>query len=160
RQPAGWCCPHPHSPASVLVGESAARQPHGMSEIEQGGRGMRPNLAARAGRWSAAHWKTATFGWLAPVVVARMVGNAVGTVKLTDTENTSGENARAERMLDDAHIRGNASEHVLISSARVGAASPAFRRAVHDVRTTLAQRPEVAKLQPTVVAAGGHAALV
>src|SRR5213079_3317886 len=23
------------------------------------------NLAARAGRWSASHWKTATFGWLA-----------------------------------------------------------------------------------------------
>ena len=23
------------------------------------------NLAARMGRWSAAHWKTATFGWLA-----------------------------------------------------------------------------------------------
>ena len=28
------------------------------------------NLAARMGRWSAAHWKTATFGWLAFVVVA------------------------------------------------------------------------------------------
>src|SRR5205823_1271185 len=27
------------------------------------------NLAARMGRWSAAHWKTATFGWLALVVV-------------------------------------------------------------------------------------------
>jgi hypothetical protein len=26
---------------------------------------MKPNLEARAGRWSAAHWKTATFGWLA-----------------------------------------------------------------------------------------------
>ncbi len=25
---------------------------------------MHRNLAARAGRWSAAHWKTATFGWL------------------------------------------------------------------------------------------------
>jgi hypothetical protein len=22
------------------------------------------NFAARIGRWSAAHWKTATFGWL------------------------------------------------------------------------------------------------
>ena len=28
------------------------------------------NVAARMGRWSAAHWKTATFGWLALVVVA------------------------------------------------------------------------------------------
>ena len=31
---------------------------------------MRLNLAAEAGRWSAAHWKTATFGWLGFVVVA------------------------------------------------------------------------------------------
>ena len=30
----------------------------------------RPNLAARVGRWSAAHWKTATFGWLALVLLA------------------------------------------------------------------------------------------
>src|SRR6266550_3262034 len=27
------------------------------------------NLAARVGRWSAAHWKTATFGWLALVLL-------------------------------------------------------------------------------------------
>ncbi len=32
------------------------------------------NLAARMGRWSAGHWKTATFGWLALVVVALAVG--------------------------------------------------------------------------------------
>ena len=32
------------------------------------------NLAARMGRWSAAHWKTATFGWLAFVVVAFALG--------------------------------------------------------------------------------------
>ena len=30
------------------------------------------------GRWSAAHWKTATFGWLAFVVVAFALGGAVG----------------------------------------------------------------------------------
>ena len=37
------------------------------------------NLAARMGRWSAAHWKTATFGWLALVVVAFAVGGQIGT---------------------------------------------------------------------------------
>ena len=31
------------------------------------------NLAARMGRRSAAHWKTATFGWLALVVLAPYV---------------------------------------------------------------------------------------
>ena len=28
------------------------------------------NLAARVGRWSARHWKTAVFGWLAFVLIA------------------------------------------------------------------------------------------
>ena len=37
------------------------------------------NLAERAGRWSAAHWKTATLLWLAFVVAAIAVGTAVGT---------------------------------------------------------------------------------
>ena len=37
------------------------------------------NFAARMGRWSAAHWKTATFGWLAFVVVAFGLGGLVGT---------------------------------------------------------------------------------
>ena len=37
------------------------------------------NFADHMGRWSAAHWKTATFGWLAFVVVAFMLGGVVGT---------------------------------------------------------------------------------
>ena len=46
------------------------------------------NLAARMGRWSAGHWKTATFGWLAFVVVAFGLGGAVGTK--TIDPNTAG----------------------------------------------------------------------
>ena len=34
------------------------------------------NVAARMGRWSADHWKTATFGWLALVLVAFALGSA------------------------------------------------------------------------------------
>jgi hypothetical protein len=37
------------------------------------------NLAARMGGWSARHWKTAVFGWLALVVAAFAIGGAVGT---------------------------------------------------------------------------------
>ena len=50
------------------------------------------NLAARMGRWSAAHWKTATFGWLAFVVVAFALGGMVGT------EEHRPERARAGRV--------------------------------------------------------------
>ena len=56
---------------------------------------QRETFAARAARWSAAHWKTATFGWLAFVVAAVAIGSAVGSVKLTDAEQGTGETARA-----------------------------------------------------------------
>ena len=46
----------------------------------------RPNLAARVGRWSAAHWKTATFGWLALVLLAFAVGSQVGTKQADPNE--------------------------------------------------------------------------
>ena len=45
----------------------------------------RTNLAGRAGRWSAAHWKTAFFGWLVFVFVAVFIGMGVGTNKLLDS---------------------------------------------------------------------------
>src|SRR5207247_2018155 len=46
----------------------------------------RTNLAGRAGRWSAAHWRIAFFGWLAFVAIAVFLGNAVGANKLLDSE--------------------------------------------------------------------------
>ena len=52
------------------------------------------NVAARMGRWSAAHWKTATFGWLAFVVVAFALGGMVGT-KTIDPTSTDGPASRA-----------------------------------------------------------------
>ena len=50
------------------------------------------NLAARMGRWSAAHWKTATFGWLAFVLVAFALGGMVGH------EERRPEHGRARRV--------------------------------------------------------------
>jgi hypothetical protein len=67
------------------------------------------NLAARAGRWSAAHWKTATLLWLAFVVLAVGIGRVVGTVKLTDSEQGTGETARAQAILADAGFKTPAS---------------------------------------------------
>src|SRR5207247_5192193 len=58
------------------------------------------NLAARMGRWSAAHWKTATFGWLALVVVAFAVGGQVGTKKVDPNTAGPGESGRLDRTLD------------------------------------------------------------
>src|SRR5881296_1021633 len=84
--------------AAVAAPAASARQPR--------------NVAARMGRWSAAHWKTATFGWLAFVVAAIVVGSAVGSVKLTDAEQATGEAARAQRILADAGFTQPAAESV------------------------------------------------
>ncbi len=58
-----------------------------------GGPKRSTNLAARMGRWSASHKKTAIFGWLAFIVVAVMIGNAVGTKQLDPTRSGAGESA-------------------------------------------------------------------
>ena len=46
------------------------------------------HLAARMGHWSASHRKLAIFGWLAFVVVAIVIGTAVGT-KTIDRATTT-----------------------------------------------------------------------
>src|SRR5580704_11311829 len=87
------------------------------------------NIAARAGRWSAAHWKTATLGWLAIVVLAVAIGDTVGTVPLSSAEQSVGESARAQAMLDRAGFHDHAGESVLVQSGTATAADPGFRRA-------------------------------
>ena len=60
------------------------------------------NLAARMGRWSAHHWKTAVFGWLAFVVAAFVIGNALGTSYLDENDTNVGEARKADRIISDA----------------------------------------------------------
>jgi uncharacterized membrane protein YdfJ with MMPL/SSD domain len=121
---------------------------------------MQGNLAARAGRWSAAHWKTATLGWLILVVAAVVLGTAAGTKQLTSVEDAQGETARAERILADAGFHTAAGESVLVQSTRVQAGSPAFTRAVRAVTATLAGRREVTNIRRPVVSKDGRSALV
>ncbi len=121
---------------------------------------MRPNLAARAGRWSAAHWKTATLGWLLLVAGAVVLGVSVGTRTLTDVEQSNGETARAEQILADAGIKPAAGESVLIQSRVRTVQSRSFGRALSAVSATLSARPQVTKLRAPVQSKDGHAALI
>src|SRR5262249_1293172 len=59
-------------------------------------------IAARAGVWSAQHRKIAIWGWLAFVVLAVLIGNAVGTKTLEPSEGSVGESGRADRTVADA----------------------------------------------------------
>ena len=92
---------------------------------------MRLNLAARAGRWSAAHWKTATVGWIAFVVAAVAIGGAIGT-KHIDDDGAPGESGRMARILDDGFV-SPAEESVLVQSETLTVKSPTFAAAVDDV---------------------------
>src|SRR5829696_1557094 len=73
------------------------------------------NVAARMGRWSAAHWKAATFGWLAFVVVAFGLGGAVGMKNIDPNAAGPGESGRADRILD-AGFKQPAGESILVHS--------------------------------------------
>ena len=90
------------------------------------------NLAARMGRWSADHWKTAVFGWLAFVLAAFAVGGAVGTRYVDPNTAGPGESGRMDRILDDG-FKQPASESVLIQSDSVRIGAPAFDAAIEDV---------------------------
>ena len=108
---------------------------------------QRYNLAARAARWSAAHWKTAVAVWVAFVVVAIALGTAVGTHKLSASEQSTGESARAEQILASAGFKTPASESVLVRSPTRTVADPAFRTTVQSVLVKLRAMPQVTNLR-------------
>jgi putative drug exporter of the RND superfamily len=121
------------------------------------------NLAARAGRWSAAHWKTATVAWIVFVVVAIFAGALAGNVSLKDSEQGTGETARAEAILERAGFKTPASESVLVKSRTLKASSPAFKSTVADVMAGLKTMPQVTNLrtgQAGEISTDGHAQLV
>jgi RND superfamily putative drug exporter len=123
----------------------------------------RQNLAARAGRWSAAHWKTATGLWILFVALAVAGGIAAGTHMLTDAEQATGEAARAQQILAKANFNTPASESVLVESTTLTASNPAFRAVVREVMTTLRAQPVMTNLHTGgrgLVSADGHAQLV
>jgi RND superfamily putative drug exporter len=128
---------------------------------------VRTNLAGRAGRWSAAHWKTATFGWLAFALVAMVLGGAVPVKQLKDADMASGEAARAERILEQAGFKIPATESVLIQSKTSTVDDPAFNATVASLVQTLSGEPDVTNIvspienpQAGLVSADRHSALV
>ena len=96
------------------------------------------NLAARMGRWSAGHWKTATFGWLALVVVAFAVGGQVGTKTVNPNTSGPGESGSMDRILH-AGFKLPANESILIQSRSARAGTSAFDSAIADVRARVSK---------------------
>jgi RND superfamily putative drug exporter len=117
-------------------------------------------IAARAGHWSARHRKTAIFGWLAFIVIAFMIGGALGQQKPSAAKEFDGESRRAETILDKAGFPETSGEMVLVQSKTATTKDPAFKAAIKDVSATVAKQKNVAGVTPALVSKDGHSALV
>jgi RND superfamily putative drug exporter len=106
------------------------------------------NLAARMGRWSASHWKTAVFGWLAFVIASVAIGMQVG-MKTIDQQNANvGQAHKADQLLRDAGFKSDPqTELVLIQSATKTYRDPAFRATIEDVVSTIAPAKGITNLR-------------
>ena len=121
---------------------------------------MKLNLTARAARWSAAHWKTAALAWVAFVVIAIGAGTVAGKVGLKNSEQSTGEAARAESILQDAGFKQPAGESVLVQNAHADASGAAFAGTVRHVVERLRAQPQVKDLRAPVTSKDGHSVLV
>jgi uncharacterized membrane protein YdfJ with MMPL/SSD domain len=108
---------------------------------------MNLNIAARAGRWSAEHWKTAVSAWLAFCVVAVALGAVAGTKMLKQADTAAGGTKTAEQILRKAGFPNQAGESVLVQSHGRTLADPAFRATVADVTRTVSQLPQVQRVR-------------
>jgi RND superfamily putative drug exporter len=123
------------------------------------------NLAARVGRWSARHRKTAIGGWLAFVVLALVLGGMAGTNTLEYADSGVGEAGHADSTIYHAFPK-KSDEGVLIQSASVKAGSPQFKAVVAEVIESLDKTKGVGELTSPYAGGGekvspdGHSALV
>ena len=102
------------------------------------------NIAARMGRWSASHWKTAVFGWLVFVVAALFVGNFVGTKNIETADANVGQAHKADQILKKAFPQVDPqTELVLVQSSSKTVRDSSFRATIKDVESTIAGNPAI-----------------
>ncbi len=126
------------------------------------------NIAARMGRWSAKHRKTAIFGWLAFVIASFAIGTAVGMKTIDQNDTNVGEARQADHIIRDAGFKlDEQMEYVLVQSPTKKAADPAFRTVVDKTIAKLETFPKVDKLRSPFakgnegqISENGHAVLI
>jgi putative drug exporter of the RND superfamily len=147
-------------PSSSVLPISLPPEEHAPPGTSQFGRRPRPNLTERVAGWSAAHRKTAVFGWLLLVAVLFAGGQALGAKNLPQYD--AGQSGQAERTLNSvAPAQDNDwSQTVLIQARSQGATfatDPAMRQAANQVAASLAGLPTYATSVRTPLSTGGQA---
>jgi RND superfamily putative drug exporter len=98
------------------------------------------NIAARAGRWSAAHRKTAIVGWILFVALAAVIGGKIGQTNLKSSEMGNGESKRGNVLVDQAGFPATIGERVLIQGkGSIKSGDPQVTAATQDVVNRLKQ---------------------
>src|SRR3954471_13496517 len=129
--------------ASAQEVQTRRKVSEAMSPLEQSN-----NIAARMGRWSAGHWKTAVFGWLAFVVAALFIGNVVGMKTIKEEDYNTGQSHRADQILREGFPQADPqTEIVLVQSAKLTANAAAFRSTVDDVVSAVEHNPSIKHLK-------------
>ena len=133
------------------------------------------SLAARMGRWSAAHRKTALVGWLLFVIAAFAIGGMTGTRQIDQNEANVGESRTADKIIHDAGFQvdeqgetvDEVSQMVLVQSKTLTTKDASFRAAIRDTEKTLGSYAEVTKLQSPLdrgheglISKDGHSAMI
>jgi uncharacterized membrane protein YdfJ with MMPL/SSD domain len=116
------------------------------------------NLAARAGRWSAQHRKTAILGWIAFVMLTVVVGGRIGLNALDESASGSGESKRGDMIVEAAGFPKQAGEQVLVQGS--SADDPAVTAAVSDVVSRLKQIDGVTDVERPLASKDGRSVLV
>jgi uncharacterized membrane protein YdfJ with MMPL/SSD domain len=112
------------------------------------------NLAARMGRWSASHWKTAVFGWLAFVIAAFFIGGVVGTKQISEDDYGTGQSKRADQILKDGFPDSDGlSEVVLIQSPKLSVNAAEFQTTVNEVVDLAKSNPAIKDVKSPLDAA-------
>jgi uncharacterized membrane protein YdfJ with MMPL/SSD domain len=120
---------------------------------------MQPsNLAARVGRWSVRHRRTAILGWILFVVLAVVVGGRIGQNDLDESGAGSGESKRGDMIVKAAGFPERMREQVLVQGTSTD--DPAVTAAVGDVTRRLARIDAVADTERPIASEDGRSILV
>jgi uncharacterized membrane protein YdfJ with MMPL/SSD domain len=123
---------------------------------------MQPrNPAARVGRWSAQHRKTAILGWILFVVLAAVLGGKVGQNDLDDSARGNGESKRGDTIVEAAGFPDRSGEQVLVQGkGSVTADDRAVTGAVRDVVSRLERIEGVTEIERPLGSEDGRSVVV